>query len=159
MEEAGMFQTRWSFGRENFDYVRQLRLSCFVEEQGIDENEEFDAFDGISAHLFVEDSTGEPIAAGRIFPDGETTRIGRICVAPKFRGRLYDDLVLRILLYKAEGLAGNNVVTYPAEKDVPFYERFGFVRAGEPFFERNAQRVKLCVQRDKIVWPKECGGN
>jgi predicted GNAT family N-acyltransferase len=157
-EEEDMFQARWSFGRENFDRVRQLRSACFVEEQGVDEKEEFDAFDGVSAHLFVEDSSGQPIAVGRMFPDGETTRIGRICVAPAFRGQLYDDLVLRILLYKAEGLAGNTVVTCPQEKDAPFYERFGFAREGEPFFERNALRVRLYVPRDKIVWPKECGG-
>ncbi|MCE5236612.1 MAG: GNAT family N-acetyltransferase [Clostridiaceae bacterium] len=136
--------------------MRALRSACFVEEQGIAPNEEFDVCDGISAHLFVEDGSGESIAAGRIFPDGESTRIGRICVAPPYRGERYDDLVLRLLLYKAEGLAGGNIVACPRSEEAPFYERFGFRREGAPYFERNALRVRLSVPRDGIVWRSEC---
>lgn len=154
-----MFKTRWSFGRENFESVRALRRACFVDEQGVAPDEEFDAFDGISAHLFVEDESGAPIAAGRIFPDGDITRVGRICVAPPYRDGRYDDLVLRLLLYKAEGLAGNAVVTCPREADAPVYERFGFRREGAPFFGRGSLRVRLRVPRDGIVWHSECGGH
>lgn len=151
-----MFQARWSFGRENFERIREMRHFCFVQEQGIAQSEEFDDFDGISAHLFVEDEAGTPIASGRIFPDGEYTRIGRIATMPAYRSERYDDLVLRLLLYKAEGLAGKSIVTCPRESEAAFYERFGFRREGEPFFERNAMRIKLTVPRDGILWHSDC---
>ena len=153
-----MFQTSWTFGKENFARVRELRRLCFVEEQGIAEEEEFDAFDGVSAHLLVEDEHGASIAAGRIFPDGEVTRIGRVCVAPGFRSERYDDLVLRLLLYKAENLMGASIVTCPREAEAPFYERFGFRREGEAFFARGATRLRLAVPREGVVWTSECKG-
>ncbi|HWS29463.1 MAG TPA: hypothetical protein VN512_05035 [Clostridia bacterium] len=151
-----MFQARWSFGRENFERVREMRRFCFVQEQGIAQSEEFDAFDGISAHLFVEDEAGTPIASGRIFPDRDITRIGRITTMPDFRNERYDDLVLRLLLYKAEGLAGKSIVTCPRESEAAFYEPFGFKRDGASFFGRNAMRVRLSVPRDGILWHSDC---
>ena len=151
-----MFEARWSFGKENFSRVRDMRLQCFVNKQGISAKEEFDKFDGISAHLFVEDETGAPIATGRIFPHGEETRIGRIAVAEGYEGKGYGDLVLRMLLYKAEALMGAAVATEPRLEDARLFEPFGFIAQGEPFFKRSAMRVLMRVQRDAILWPSQC---
>lgn len=45
-----------------------------------------------------------PIAAGRMYPslEHDAVRIDRLVVAPAFRGKQYDDLLLRVMLYKAQ---------------------------------------------------------
>ena len=94
-----MFMTEWTVGAGvGFAQARALREAVRVREQGISPEQEFDAMDAVAAHLFVCTDAGEPIAAGRMYPcpEHDAVRIDRLVVAPAFRGKLYDDLLLRV---------------------------------------------------------------
>jgi len=123
-----MFQSRWDFGLAAQDALA-LRRAVLVEGMGLAEADVFDRYDEIGAHLYIWDANG-PIAAGRIYPQGEATAIGAIVVAPNQGDALFADLVLRVLLDKAQTLAGDPILAKPLAKDIPLYRSFGFELAG-----------------------------
>lgn len=120
-----MFQSKWEFGLAARDALA-LRRQVYVEELGMPEAQAFDRYDEIGAHVFVWDEQG-PIAAGRIFPQGTATGIGAIAVAQGRRGEPFGELVLRILLDKAQTLAGDPILARLRPEEIPLYVPFGFV--------------------------------
>lgn len=127
-----------------------LRRAVLVEEMGLSEAEAFDRYDEIAAHLYVWDNQG-PIAAGRIFPQGDATAIGAIVTAPMHRQSPFADLVLRILLDKAQTLSGDPILARPQAQDIPLYKSFGFENAGD---SADAYAVPRCG----IRWHSACQG-
>ena len=118
-----MFQSRWDFGLMAKDALA-LRQAVLVDEMGLPPSSAFDRYDEIAAHVYVWDDQG-PIAAGRIFPLGDATAIGAIVTAPAHRQDPFADLVLRLLLDKAQTLAGDPILASPLQRDVPLYASFG----------------------------------
>ena len=122
---TAVFQSKWEFGLAARDALA-LRRQVYVEELGMPEAQAFDRYDEIGAHVFVWDEQG-PIAAGRIFPQGTATGIGAIAVAQGRRGEPFGELVLRILLDKAQTLAGDPILARLRPEEIPLYVPFGFV--------------------------------
>lgn len=142
-----MFQSKWEFGLAAREALA-LRRRVYVEELGIPEAQAFDRYDEIGAHVFVWDEQG-PIAAGRIFPLGTATGIGAIAVAQGRRGEPFGELVLRILLDKAQTLAGDPILARLRPEEVALYAPFGFLPAAEaPGLYR--------APRDGIRWHSVC---
>ncbi|MEA5058768.1 Acetyltransferase [bioreactor metagenome] len=142
-----MFQSKWEFGLMAKDALA-LRQAVLVEEMGMDREDAFDHYDEIAAHIYVWDNEG-PIAAGRIYPLGEATGIGAIVTDPSRRQEPFADLVLRILLDKAQTLAGDPIMASPLPEDIPLFSSFGFKKVGE-----NAQ--VYTVPRGGICWHSDC---
>ena len=92
-----------------------------------------------------------PIAAGRIFPQGTATGIGAIAVAPGRRGEPFGELVLRILLDKAQTLAGDPILARIRPEEIPLYTAFGFARV-----EGVGTAGLYQVPRDGIRWHSAC---
>ena len=142
-----MFQSRWDFGLMAKDALA-LRQAVMVDEMGLSPSVAFDRYDEIAAHLFVWDSEG-PIASGRIFPQGDATVIGAIVTAPAHRHAPFADLVLRILLDKAQSLTGDPILARPLPEDIPLYRSFGFQST-------DAAPDIFSVPRDSIRWHSAC---
>ena len=119
-----MFQSRWDFGLMAKDALA-LRQAVLVDEMGLPRSSAFDRYDEIAAHVYVWDVRG-PIAAARIYPQGQATVIGAIVAAAAHRQDPFADLALRILLDKAQTLAGDPILARPLAQDVPLYRAFGF---------------------------------
>jgi len=62
-----------------------LRREVFIDEQGISEAEEMDDLDDQAIHLLATDN-GTPVGTARLLLDGDTGKIGRICVVQSHRG-------------------------------------------------------------------------
>lgn len=152
-----MFSARFSFGKEEGAAAMAVRRLVFVEEMGVPEQEEFDEFDAISAHLLVwDEEEAQPIAAGRLYPLHADLCIGHIAVTPAYRGQMFDDLVLRALLNRVDDLPGARVLIDADAHEQKLCAPFGFLETGEEAFHRGAQRKRLAVDRDKIVWDSPC---
>lgn len=152
-----MFMTEWTVGTgAGFTPVRALREAVRVREQGVLPEAEFDALDAFAAHLFVRTDAGEPIGSGRMYPCPErgAVRIDRLVVAPLFRGKLYDDLLLRVMLYKAQQMPFAAIEAAVEEAARPLFASFGF----QPADVRASGATLLCVPRGSVVWPRACKG-
>ncbi|THD76635.1 GNAT family N-acetyltransferase [Thalassobius vesicularis] len=114
---------------EGLDEVHALRRTVFIEEQGVPEADEWDDLDGSAVHLLAR-VDGVPVGTARLLIDGDTGRIGRICVARAARGTglgaaLVQDGIARL---RAQGL---RMVRLGAQVHATgFYEKLGFAVCG-----------------------------
>jgi predicted GNAT family N-acyltransferase len=116
-----------------------LRTEVFVREQGIPAELEWDAWDARSVHC-VAWLDGEPVATGRLLPDGH---IGRMAVRADQRGRGIGRQVLEALIAIAAG-RGDAGVELSAQQQVEgFYRLQGFEPVGAPYDEVGIRHVKM----------------
>lgn len=142
---------------EDFEKISAIRRFVNVEERGIAEAAEFDWFDGIAAHILVtDDDNGAPIAAARMYPDGELTRIDRITVMPSDAAALYAEFVLRLALYKAQTLGGADIAVAAECGLGALCAEFGLLPCGEAD-ARGA--VEYRCARDGVKWFSHCAGD
>ena len=135
-----MFKAVWSIGREGFDRIEALRRAAGVSDT-------CDSMDAYAGHVYVCEETGEPIAAGRMYPDGDALIIGRIAVMPQYDAMPYAELVLRMLLFKAQELPQRKIRIICDESRFALVRRFGFIQSGAHTFT---------CSRNAIVWDSEC---
>lgn len=109
-----------------------LRHSVFVQEQGYTAEGEVDALDENSHHLLaVED--GISVATARVYLDGETAKIGRVCVIASRRGiGLGADVINAAVALAAEKGAGRAILGAQVQA-TGFYTKLGFVPFGPPY--------------------------
>ena len=72
---------------------------------------------------------GVPAATGRIWWKDGAFWLGDLCVLPEYRGRMLGDLVLRLLLFKAQSHAAREVRLRCPETVTGFFTRLGFAEA------------------------------
>lgn len=112
-----------------------IRRRVFIEEQGFTETEEWDDLDAVSVHLVVRDG-GAPVASARLIQDGETGKIGRICVLESHRGRgLGAALVTHGVAHFRNVPGVTRVYLSAQDHAIPFYERLGFGAYGEAYLD------------------------
>lgn len=142
-------------GNEEILEPLAIRREVFVEEQGVPEAEEFDAFDTSALHLmvYVEE---EPAATGRIWHDGKGFRIGRLAVRKQYRRQQIGDLALRLLIYKAFA-SGAETLTVGAQTYIAsLYAKFGFKPVGEEYMDAGRPHIEMQLKKGEVVYPSAC---
>ena len=121
------------------DALCAVRIAVFVDEQGIDRDEELDGEDAASRHFLAQDADGHPIGAARLLPNGQ---IGRMAVLPAWRRRGVGAQLLGCAVAAAQ-TDGLPVFLHAQADAVPFYERNGFAVVGDVFEEANIDHRKM----------------
>ena len=116
-----------------------LRTAVFVREQGIPAELEWDEWDARSVHC-VAWLDGEPVATGRLLPDGH---IGRMAVRADQRGRGIGRQVLEVLVAIAAARGDAGVELSAQQQVEAFYRGQGFEPVGEPYDEVGIRHVKM----------------
>jgi len=86
-----------------------------------------------------------PAASGRIWWQDDAFWIGEIGVLPELRGRRLGDLVLRLLLFKAQAHSAREVRLRCSENTEGFFSRLGFREAF-----RDQQSVEMMIPGKEI---------
>jgi len=120
----------WQTDRKS---LAQIRRSVFIEEQNVPEELEWDEFDDLSIHFLVTQED-QPIACARLKHDGQ---IGRMAVLAKHRNQGAGSKLLQFVLQKAGDQKLKKVYLHSQLTAVPFYEKQGFIAAGDIFYEAN----------------------
>ena len=115
----------------NGEWASSIRRSVFIEEQGIDESEEWDEHDANSIHA-VAWYGEQAVGTARLLPDG---KLGRMAVIAKFRNQGIGRAMLLALLALARQKTMQLVRLSAQEHALKFYVRHGFVPVGEPHVE------------------------
>lgn len=126
--------------------LKAIRYEVFVVEQRVPEALEWDGIDAQCIHAIAEDANGNAIGCGRLLPDGH---IGRMAVRAQWRGRQVGARMLEHLIALARRRGDAKVMLNAQVQAMPFYARFGFVPAGEPFDEAGIphQAMELALAR------------
>ncbi|MEQ6249618.1 GNAT family N-acetyltransferase [Sulfitobacter sp. HNIBRBA3233] len=109
-----------------------LRHEVFVVEQGYSAEGEVDALDPVSHHLLAWDEE-TPVATARIYMDGDTAKIGRVCVVRALRGRGLGADLIDAAVGRAGQLGAWRAVLGAQAHAVGFYEKLGFRAFGAPY--------------------------
>lgn len=124
--------TRMADWQRDRNALRRIREHVFVHEQRVDPALEWDGHDAACLHALAAIGDGEPVATGRLQPDG---KIGRMAVLREWRGRGLGRAILDQLLEAAAGAGLEEVHLHAQTHALAFYERAGFVAEGEEFDE------------------------
>jgi predicted GNAT family N-acyltransferase len=114
------------------EHAQALRIEVFVVEQGVPVELEWDEADEVSTHAVAYDEAAQPVATGRLLPDGH---IGRMAVRKSTRGQGIGAQVLHALLEEARRLGYRELVLHAQTHAADFYARHGFLLQGEEFIE------------------------
>ncbi|MCX6244593.1 MAG: GNAT family N-acetyltransferase [Bacteroidetes bacterium] len=111
-----------------------IRRKVFVEEEGVDPNLEYDHEE--KAHHYLLLIAGKPVAAARWRETEKGIKLERFAVLPEFRNRGFGQIILKEVLIDVVPL-GKTIYLHSQLRAVPFYERNGFRKEGEIFYEAN----------------------
>jgi predicted GNAT family N-acyltransferase len=114
------------------EHAQALRIEVFVVEQGVPVELEWDEADEVSTHAVAYDEAAQPVATGRLLPDGH---IGRMAVRKSARGQGIGAQVLHALLEEAKRLGYRELVLHAQTHAVNFYAQHGFLSQGDEFME------------------------
>jgi predicted GNAT family N-acyltransferase len=110
-----------------------IRRKVFVEEEGVDANLEYDIYEE-TAHHYLLFLSGRPIATARWRETVEGIKMERFAVLPEFRNRGFGEIMLREMLSDTVPMK-RKIYLHSQLRAVPFYERNGFEKKGEIFYE------------------------
>lgn len=107
-----------------------LRRAVFIEEQGVSEAEELDDKDAGALHLLAR-RDGRPVGTARILLQGDTGKIGRVCVLAQARGTGLGAALIRAALDALRDRPGITRAKLGAQTHaLGFYEKLGFTAFG-----------------------------
>lgn len=128
--------------------ARAIRQAVFVQEQGIPAELACDVADAGAVHVLVRNRLDMPVGTGRLLPadiPGDA-RVGRVAVDHAVRGARVGLAVMQALEEAARSRGDRRIVLHAQRSAVPFYDRLGYQRVGEPFDEAgipHQEMVKL----------------
>jgi ElaA protein len=120
---------------DDLDTCLSLRRVVFIEEQGVSLADEVDGLDGQALHLLaVQD--GVPLGCARILTEGETGKIGRVCVLKQARGTGLGAQLVQAAVAECRRLPGVTKAKLGAQTHaLGFYERLGFTAVGPEYMD------------------------
>jgi len=112
-----------------------LRRVVFIEEQGVSEADEVDGLDERAIHLLAT-LDGAPVGCARLLVQGETGKVGRVCVLAQARGTGLGAALMRAAVEEFRKLPGVTQVKLGAQTHaLGFYERLGFAAFGPEYMD------------------------
>ena len=112
---------------------RALRRVVFIEEQGVSEADELDDKDDEAVHLLAREGS-LALGSARLLVEGDTGKIGRVCVLPQGRGRGIGAALIRagVAHFRQSGDLAR-VKLGAQTHALGFYEALGFHAIGEVY--------------------------
>jgi predicted GNAT family N-acyltransferase len=141
LEEGPRISVVWTAAE--MEDALSVRRAVFIEEQGVSEAEEIDAYDGdpervTGAVHVIAYVDGRPAGTGRLLldvPPGENAHIGRVAVLQEHRGRGLGRMLMLTLQEEAERRGYPGITVAAQLRAIPFYERLGYRARGDVFLD------------------------
>ncbi|WP_166265833.1 GNAT family N-acetyltransferase [Marinobacter caseinilyticus] len=125
------------------DAVKDIRLSVFIDEQGVPPELEWDDTDAIADHFIALLPDNTPVAVARMYPSiTDTAHFGRMAVVKTYRGRGYGQRLLRHMVTEAAPDFDDFYLSAQV-KAIPFYQRAGFHVCSEPYDDAGIPHVDM----------------
>ncbi len=112
---------------------RTLRRVVFIDEQGVSEADELDDKDEEAVHLLAREGS-LALGSARLLVEGDTGKIGRVCVLQQGRGRGIGAALIRAGVAHFRHRGDLAQVKLGAQTHaLGFYEALGFQAVGEVY--------------------------
>ena len=117
-----------------------------MEEQGVPVEEEQDALDASATHLLARDGN-RPVGAARILFNGDTAKVGRVCVVQTARGTGLGADLIRAAIAIAQETPGIVKVKLGAQTHaLGFYEKLGFKSFGPVYLDAGIDHQDMVLE-------------
>jgi len=124
---------RFSFNdKELTEQAFAIRRKVFVEEEGVDPKLEYDHEE--ESHYYLLFLATKALATARWRETDKGIKLERFAVLAEFRNRGLGGVILKEVLSDVKKL-GKLVYLHSQLRAIPFYERHGFIKKGEIFYE------------------------
>ena len=146
-----MIRGKYLTSKDDIAPVLAVRNAVFVEEQGFSAEGGRDAYDDMAIYALAFNEEGAPVSTGRLFVDrdGQFT-IGRVCTLRAYRGQGYGDLIMRMLLYRAQELHAPGIYIHSQAPVAHFYEHYGFQPTGKIEYDESVEHILLYPKAEHI---------
>tara|TARA_B110000503_G_C7151885_1_gene415584 strand:+ start:1263 stop:1691 length:429 start_codon:yes stop_codon:yes gene_type:complete len=124
-----------------FQKAREIRDLVFIQEQQVEEQDEFDEFEDECEH-FLLSLNDKPIGTARWRRVGEKVKLERFAVIKEYRGKKYGDQLLQAVINSA-AVENKPMYLHAQLNAIPFYERQGFKKVGDLFVECEIEHYKM----------------
>jgi YbgC/YbaW family acyl-CoA thioester hydrolase len=126
------------------DKAQPVRTQVFVQEQGIDAKDEWDAADASAVHAVITNRFGQPLGTARLLEKSPgIAQIGRMAVVRVMRGSGLGGQLLNALVDIAKARGDKEVCLHAQCSAQAFYAREGFMPVGEPFDEVAIAHIEM----------------
>ena len=131
---------------EELEDVFGIRREVFVEEQKVDEVEEYDNYESSSTHLLAY-LDGKPCGTCRFRHTDEGVKLERFAVKKSVRGNGIGNALLNKALDMVD--SSNHIYLHAQVGVVDFYAQHGFIKIGGEFEEANIRHFKMVYYPDQ----------
>jgi predicted GNAT family N-acyltransferase len=139
---SGDVELRWARGEDDRREALNLREEVFCGEQGVPRELEADGLDDRALHLLaLAADTARTVGTLRLLVDDTEAKVGRVAVAPPWRGRGIASRMLAAALGRAVQQGCRNARLAAQLRATGVYERAGFAIASEPFEQAGITHV------------------
>jgi len=128
---------------DDYQEALKIRYQVFVKGQNVPADLEMDGRDPDCTHLLIK-LNGNPVGAGRLREiDMSTIKIERMAVLESHRNRGYGRKMLDAMLEYSRKNNYSSAVLHAQQPAINFYERAGFQREGDLFYEAGIPHVAM----------------
>ena len=114
---------------------RALRRRVFIEEQGVSEADERDAYDKVAVHVLAT-LDGTAVGTARLLVQGDVGKIGRVCVLASARGQGIGKALILTSVQRFRQIDGVVTVRLGAQTHaLGFYAALGFAAFGAVYID------------------------
>lgn len=131
---------------ESYNHVFNIRTMVFVDEESVDQDDEYDGFDHLATHYLAR-INGIPAgtARWRTLPTSKRVRLERFAVLKqKRRMGIGGSLLQRVL---KDIPPTNEIYVHVQPEFQGFFAHFGFQQEGEPFEEVGMPHLKMVLRK------------
>lgn len=135
------------------DYL-EVRKKVFVDEQGIDPQEEYDVYDVLdnpTVHHIAAIQYGSVVGTMRLYCYDKKMKLGRLAVLVSHRNQKIASRLIRYAVIQAENNGYNSIELNAQHQAIALYLKHGFEIVGSPFEEAGIQHYKMIKQIKKPI--------
>lgn len=126
--------------QNQFEELFEIRRKVFVQEQKVDESEEYDEFEESSTH-FIAYCNANPVGTCRYRKTEKGVKLERFAVLKEYRGKHIGAALLGACVQDNQDQP--YVYMHAQEHAVEFYKKYGFITEGELFYECEIPHYKM----------------
>ncbi len=141
-------------GADDLTQVQEIRQKVFVQELGLSMKEDMPDEFCMHALAYAGDM---PVGIGRILFDGERFTIAGIAVLPEYRGQMYGDFLIRLLVDKAMMSNAREIFLDALAGTEDFFRTIGFEVCGESYENLGGTWTPMVLHTAQIHKCCDCG--
>ncbi len=130
--------------QHDIDQALAIRREVFINEQGVDEDEELDSNDEQSTHYLLRFQDNIAGTARVRYVDNNKAKIERVAILAQYRGKKLGQRLMQFILEDIKHTSTVHSVHIGSQKHaIPFYKTLGFIEYSIEYMEAGIPHLDM----------------